>query len=110
MRRNTETYSIFSNDNLINFRLGSDPEKLFSFNLMQKHLHRFGKFGFILATVILPLLGTEKGNGLNIDEMANNAGNHNDSQIFDTFYKNSMNKFNARLRDVAIDMIQLGYV
>lgn len=98
------------NDNLINFRLGSNPEKLFPFNLMQEHLHRFGKFGFILATVLLPLLGIEKGNGLNIDGMADNTGNHKDSQIFDTFYSNSKNKFNLRLRDVAIDMIQLGYV
>lgn len=90
--------------------MGSDPEKLFSFNLMQEHLQKFGKFGFILATVVLPLLGTDKGNGLNIDGIADNTGNHEDSQIFDSFYKNSKNKFNTRLRDVAIDMIQLGYV
>lgn len=94
--------------------MGSDPEKLFPFTLMQEHLHKLGKFGLISAAVILPLLVIEKGNGLNLDGIADNADNIEicgaDTQIFDALISNSKNKFNKRLRDVVIDMIQLGYI
>lgn len=77
---------------------------------MQEHLRKFGKYGLILATVILPMLAMEKGNSLNLDGMADNSDNCEDMQIFDTFLSKSRDKFETRLRDVIVDMIQFKYV
>lgn len=108
MKKNLEHHQ-FKNLS-INFRLGSDPQKLFPYTLMQEHLRKFGKYGFILATVILPMLATEKGSGLNLDGMADNLRNCADMQIIDKFLTKSQNKFHSRLRDIVIDMVRLGYI
>lgn len=86
---------------------------------MQDHFRKYGKFGMVLSTVLLPMITTEKGNGLDLDELCvnfekNKENNIKDSKELDAFNsfisENSRNKFNKRLRDVVIDMVRLGYV
>ena len=99
--------------------MGSDPDKLFPYSLMQEHLRKNSKYGLILSTVLLPMITTEQGNGLDLDELAvkfekgkeNNFEDSNEFTAFDSFISdNSRNKFNKRLRDVAVDMDRLGYI
>ncbi|XP_055296577.1 uncharacterized protein LOC129565586 [Sitodiplosis mosellana] len=100
-------------------RLGSDPEKLFPFAVMLEHFRKYAKFGLVLSTVLLPMITTDRGNGLDLDELAvkfeknkeNNFENKEDLDAFNSFISdNSRNKFNKRLRDVVGDMARLGYV
>ncbi|XP_055296576.1 uncharacterized protein LOC129565584 [Sitodiplosis mosellana] len=100
-------------------RLGSDPEKLFPFAVMLEHFRKYAKFGLVLSTVLLPMITTDRGNGLDLDELAvkfeknkeNNFENKEDLDAFNSFISdNSRIKFNKRLRDVVIDMVRLGYV
>lgn len=96
---------------MFDYRLGSDPDKLFPFTLMQEHLHKFGKIGLIFATMILPMITAEKGNAIDMDDIANNMTNNQNTDKFDFFSsENSRIKFNKRLRNVAIDMARLGYI
>lgn len=88
----------------------SDPEKLFPYKLMLEHFQKFAKFGLLLAMMLLPMLTMEPGNGINLDENAErfqNGEEHNEN-IFIT--PQSCSKFNKRMREVIIDMIQLGYI
>ncbi|XP_031627330.1 uncharacterized protein LOC116343427 [Contarinia nasturtii] len=93
-------------------RLGSDPEKLFPFPLMQEHFRKCGKYGLIMAAVLLPMITMESGNGIDLDEAANSMAEKHDTDAFDDYFisVNSRNKFNKRMRDVVADMIRLGYV
>lgn len=77
--------------------------------MMQEHFRKFGKFGLLLATVILPLLSAEKGSGLNLDGMADDSSSDG-TQIFSAYLSKSRDNYSKRLRDVVIDMIRLEYI
>lgn len=78
---------------------------------MQEHLRRFGKIGMILASVVLPVLTAEKGNGIDIDKMAENMANNEKIDTSDFFFAGpSRDRFNERMKGVVIDMARLGYI
>lgn len=98
--------------------MGSDPEKLFSFDLMMEHFHKFGRFGLIAATALLPIITSDNKQEINLDEMADEYNNYIDDTVekpkdedMPTFVtKDSQEKFNKRMRGVVIDMVRLGYI
>lgn len=77
---------------------------------MLEHFRKFGKFGLILSTVVLPMMTADDGNGINLDEIAENMknGKEIDNSLF--ISENSRSKFLTRLRDVVADMARLGYI
>lgn len=92
------------------YRLGSDPEKLFPYTLMLEHFKKFAKFGLILSTALLPMMTSEDGHGIDIDEIAEDVknGKEMDTNVF--ISEKSRNKFNTRMRGVVSDMVKLGYI
>lgn len=97
-------------------RLGSDPEALFPFDLMQEHFRKFGKFGLILAAMLLPMITADPDFGVNLDEFADQVSDYKDGKAELDMKDNpflsekSKMKLNKRLRGVAIDMVRLGYI
>lgn len=93
-----------------NFRLGSDPDELFPYKTMLEHFRKFGKFGLVLAAVLLPVITQEKGTAVNLDDLSTDIKNgaELDASLFMT--DSSAKKCNKRLRDVVIDMDRLGYI
>ncbi|XP_055302585.1 uncharacterized protein LOC129568559 [Sitodiplosis mosellana] len=90
-------------------RLGSDPETIFPYKLMMEHFRKFAKFGLVLSTVLLPMITSEIGSGLDLDGMGDKASG--DGTNSDNFIsEESRNKLNKRLRDVIIDMARLEYI
>lgn len=86
---------------------------MFPFEMLLEHLHKFGKFGLILAAALLPLITADKGHGLDLDDMAEQFSNYDGSTNLpeNPFISNgSQVKFNERMRGVAIDMVHLGYI
>lgn len=85
---------------------------------MHEHFRKNAKYGLVLSTILLPMITTDRGNALDLDELANNIKNCQENNlenknvdIFDSFISNSSrDKFNKRLRDVVVDMVRLGYV
>lgn len=90
--------------------MGSDPEKLFPYELMLKHFRKFAKFGLVLAIAMLPMITAESGTGINIDELCDDMknGKEMDMDVFTT--EKSVKKFHERLRGVIIDMDRLEYI
>lgn len=92
--------------------MGSDPEKLFPYEKMLDHLHKFGRFGLVLSTVLLPMITSDIGNGVDYDALADAATKgqdttaNSDDFVSDTSHKRLM----ERLRDVIIDMVRLEYI
>lgn len=92
-------------------RLGSDSEKLFPYTTMLEHFHKFGKFGLVLAAILLPLLTKDSGKEIDLDGISDDvrAGQADlNTNIFMT--DSSTKRFNKRLRDVVIDMARLEYI
>lgn len=75
-----------------NFRLGSDPEKLFPFKVFQRQLQKFGKFGVLNATFLLPVHMRE----IDLEDPTGGAE-------LSTALK-------QRFRDIAADSYRLGYI
>lgn len=90
--------------------MGSDPDKLFPFALMQKHLQKVGCFGLLMAINVLPIITADSGNVVDMDDIMDkfNNGEEFDSNVF--ISQNSQTRFTKRLRDVVIDMIRLNYI
>lgn len=90
--------------------MGSDPEKLFSYPLMMEHFRKFARFGLILSTVLLPMITSDAGNGLDLDGIKEETTDDKgaDSEYF--ISERSRQKLNERLRGVVIDMLRLGYI
>lgn len=85
--------------------MGSDPLKLFPYDVMLEHFQKFGKFGLVMATMLLPRLTCEERSSPDLDEIFE-KGEMNGS-IFIT--NDSTDTFNKQFRDLIVDMIRLNY-
>lgn len=92
-----------------NFRLGSDPEKLFPYAMFQRHLQRHARVCLIYAHMLVSKICSL--DQKNWDEIAENYM-HNQEIPNSFFHQNdtSLKEINKRLRDIVIDMIRLGYI
>lgn len=90
----------------LDFRLGSDPEKLFPWSLMMEHLRKFGKFGLIMSILILAVITRDNGDSIDLNEFGNQV--ESGRPLFVT--EESLPKYEKRLRDVIVDMERLEYI
>lgn len=95
---------------LMTFRLGSDPENLFSFKMMQDHFRKYARFGLIMASMLLPMITSDSGSPVDMDGLSDaiKNGEEIDANIFVSV--ESLNRLNKRLRDVVADMVRLEYI
>lgn len=84
-------------------RLGSDPDQIFPYSKMLDHFRKFARYGLMIATLLIPILTTDIGNGIEMDNLKEDVFSG-----FDT--ENSVEKYHKRLRDVIIDMVRLEYI
>ncbi|KAL7029770.1 hypothetical protein ACKWTF_006353 [Chironomus riparius] len=105
-------------DTLADFikRLGSNPDKVFPREAFNEHLKKFGKFGFIMAMMVLPMFTANAEDIPDMDAMAEKfqdlkeTGEKLDpSEIVDFSSFKTVDVFNERMRDVIQDMYDFGY-
>lgn len=81
--------------------MGSDPYKVFPFKAFQLQLQKFGKFGLLNASFVLPIVTREV--DFNTDsETTEDNKNQKPTQMSDSFKK--------RFRDIVSDSYRLGYI
>lgn len=94
------------------FRLGSDPDELYSYEMMQEEFRKFGRFGLIIASAALPVILKDHGQDLEkvIDEKQDTTTRIKDAlnNLFTS--DKSRARFEQRLRDVVVDMARLEYI
>lgn len=91
-------------------RLGSDPDKLFPYSVMLEHFNMFGKFGLFISAMLLPMITSEKGNGIDLNVLANRFENSSNDHENIFITARSRDIFNKRIRDVVVDMERLNYI
>lgn len=77
---------------------------------MLEHLRKFAKFGLILSTVVLPMITSDAGCGIDFDAITDDAPNVEATDSNDFLTGKSRIRLNKRLRDVIIDMVRLEYI
>lgn len=90
--------------------MGSDPDKVFSYDLMMEHFRKYGKIGLIYAATMLPILTADEGKQLNLDDVANQCNDGGELSFASILTEESKIKYHQRLRDVIVDMVRLEYV
>lgn len=96
--------------------LGSDPVKLFPYELMMEHFQKFGKYGLIMASTLLPTITADCGREMNFSDESPEPDHISNKQMQSNLKNHplvsnsSLMRFNERIRDVAADMVRLGYV
>lgn len=78
---------------------------------MLEHFRKFGRFALVLSTVLLPMITSEPGHGLDLDRIGDSgAANENGGDSNNFISHGSHMKLMERLRGVIIDMVRLEYI
>lgn len=93
-----------------NRRLGSDPATVFPYEVMLEHFQKFGKFGLIMAMMVVPMMLSEDGIADDLDEFAEQVKDGLELDISTYVSEKSQPMLHQRLRDIVIDMAQLKYI
>lgn len=98
-------------------RLGEDPEQLFPFDELLKQLKKFGRFGMPMALMLIPITTTQTKDLPDFDRLAElmeefKKGDQmsDEAKQFVEASAQGAKRVGARTRDVAIDMVRLGYM
>lgn len=110
----TELLQLYYNSLSTNInKLGSDASKLFSYENLQDQLKQFGRYGLIVAPMLLHIITVKPDDIPDLDnlaeDMVSNAKSMEEGMKAFTGNDASIDKFNARIRDVVRDILQLGY-
>lgn len=93
-------------------KMGSDANKLFSFEDLQAQLKEFGSYALILTPMLLNIMTTKADDIPDLDNLAEEFKDKGLSmeEGMKAFVNDSgIDKFNTRIRDVVQDVLRLGY-
>jgi hypothetical protein len=96
--------------------LGGDAMTQFPFTALLRHLKRFGKFGIVMAAMIVPMLQTKKEDLIDMEFMAEQMKSLDPAEMEEMMMqymeKNSTQSDNVtmRLQGIAKDAIKYGYL
>lgn len=85
-------------------RLGSNPEEIFPYSALEDQLRKFGKYGLVSASILVPLFTSGDG----AEQFTENLQNSEDDN--DNAAPELPVACKQRLRDIVADMYNLGYI
>lgn len=79
--------------------------------MMLDQFRKFGKFGLVSSTMLLPIITNESGHGMDLEELAVQieSGREVTKNPF-LNNENTRHKFNKRVHGVVADMVRLEYI
>lgn len=86
------------------WRFGSDPERLFSFDDMQKQMKKFNKYPAIMGLVASPIVPPEEGASLEIHK---NSQEHEKCSEFKPYEDETQALFSRRMKNFIADLVDL---
>ena len=92
-------------------KMGSDPEKLFSWTDFMSQLKKFGKFAFTVSAIIneIRLAGSDKVS--NLDEFSKSENNDDESAgLVSKLSDDAERKFSELMTDAVRHLVELGYL
>ncbi|XP_055548778.1 uncharacterized protein LOC129732183 isoform X3 [Wyeomyia smithii] len=93
-------------------RLGSDPERLFPRKALDQQLKRFGRFGLLMAVMILPVITTKSEDVPDLEKMAEKMENGFDITEEANQFRSEETEstYRQKMSDCCRDMVQFGYI
>lgn len=91
-------------------RLGSDPEKIFSFKDLQSELRIYGEYAIICAPMILQFRLSSSEDVCDLDVYSDAVENGIDAIMFKAFDEKKQQLFVKLVNEIFNDLIDYGYV
>ncbi|XP_055615685.1 uncharacterized protein LOC129761880 isoform X2 [Toxorhynchites rutilus septentrionalis] len=93
-------------------RLGSDPEKLFPRKALDEQLQRFGRFGLMMAVMLLPVINTKSEDVPDLEEMSEKLESGADvtENINNFRSEETEGIYREKMSGCCRDMVRLGYI
>lgn len=88
--------------------LGSDPDKLFTFENLHDELRRYGNYLLTLTPLWVVLACAKPNEIANLDEIFENSDRSNKDLVAELSEKGQA-EFNQRINDLLEDIVRLGY-
>lgn len=91
-------------------RLGSDPERLFSYNDLQNELKRYGKFGVIMAPALLRVMLADPKDIRNYEDLGSPEEEEKHVRTIGISAEDTLIAYRKRLIDLTTDIVNFGYL
>lgn len=93
-------------------RLGSDPEKLFPRTALDEQLQSFGRFGLLMAVMLLPVMTTKSEDVPDLEEMAEKleSGADVSDEVHNFRSESTEAIYREKMAGCCRDMVRLGYI
>lgn len=91
-------------------RLGSDPQKLFSYDDLQSELQRHGEFALLCAPMIAQVRFVKSEDVSGLDDYAERVKNGEDVKFVNDFDEETQAEFDKFVNDAVVDLVERGYV
>lgn len=91
-------------------KLGSDPEKLYSFSDFQKQLRKFSEFALMTCPFLILFKVAETEDISNLDEYAERMENDGQTNLINSFNKRTQSKYSRLINDLVSDFVDYGYI
>lgn len=95
-------------------KLGSDPDQLFPFDVLERQLKKFGKYGVLIAPTLLQVITADPTDIPDMDQLSedieNNKGNKDSDHPKSFISSKTQELYNTRVRDVVRDAEAYGYL
>lgn len=91
-------------------KLGSDSDKLFTFDNLLSEMKKAGNIAFLLAPMILSVVLADPNQITNMDKMSDDMADGKQSQELITGLTDAAQiEYEKRLNDLVVDLVDLGY-
>lgn len=91
-------------------KLGSDLDKLFTYDDLQHEMKRFAKFGFLIGTMMTQMITADADDISDLNEFSENISkNEGAVNMFNELSEKSQRLYVKRINDILGDLVDLGY-
>ncbi|KAG5677969.1 hypothetical protein PVAND_007681 [Polypedilum vanderplanki] len=101
-------------ENLSEFikRLNSDPEKLFPRSIFEHHLKKFGKFGLVMAIILVPMFTSSAEDIPEMDDVADEyqLSKEASGSVMNFTSSKTIGVYEKRMLGILQDMVEFGYI
>lgn len=92
------------------FRLGSNPEKLFPYEALLDQLQKFGNYATFVGTLLLPMTLGDIGTFPDLNDLAENRNSDSNHDDIFLISDDSKQEYNQRVTEMFDDMARFGYI
>lgn len=91
-------------------KLGSDPDKLYSYENFEMEMKKFGEFALLTGPMIIQIRVANAKDVRDLDDYAERVENGEEADLLNEFDENTQKIFSEQINDLVTDLLRYEYV